>query len=278
MKILSFGEIIFDIYGENHCLGGAPLNFIAHCVKREADGSLVSAVGNDYLGKTALEMIKAYGIEDSYIHVSENFETGKCIVTLNGAGVPQYNLAENTAYDYIPVPETANRCFDVLYFGSLALRSEHNKETLKTLIDRKVANEVLVDINIRPPFYNKENLEFCLKNANILKVSDEELPLLSKTVFGDSENFIQSIKEAFKNIKMIILTCGAKGSIAYDLQNNKTYTAKAVPTRVVSTVGAGDSFSAAFICEYLKESSIEKCLEEASKLSAFVVAHKEAIP
>ena len=88
MKILSFGEIIWDVYETEKFIGGAPLNLAAHCSKQGAESFMLSAVGNDDLGSSALEIVKNFNVKTDFVSVNQEKETGKCIVTLNKSGVP----------------------------------------------------------------------------------------------------------------------------------------------------------------------------------------------
>ena len=282
MKILSFGEILFDVFGDSAQLGGAPLNFCAHAVRAGATGAVLSAVGDDELGKMALRQVASYGIDTRYIAVLGNKPTGRCLVTLNDAGVPRYDLLEDVAYDHIPVPTLEEKGYDVLYFGTLALRSSDNRKTLEQLLQKRIAGDVFVDVNIRPPFYSEESILFALRHATMLKISDEELNAVSEAVLGEGEyaaDFVASaIQKRFANIKLLILTCGEKGSVAYDLQTGDICRCDAVKTKVVSTVGAGDSFCATFLVNYLRGDGLAKALQKASRVSAWVVSQEGAIP
>lgn len=282
MKILSFGEILFDVYGDSANLGGAPLNFCAHAVRAGAEASMLSAVGNDDFGSNALSQVAGYGIDTRHTAVLSDKMTGKCLVTLNEQGVPSYNLLEDVAYDHIPVPQLNGESFDVFYFGTLALRSDDNRNTVETLLSRNVAKDVFVDINIRPPFYSDESILLALKHATLLKISDEELPVVAKVILGegehDPESVIFAIKERFSNVKLLILTCGAEGSVAYDMKTGEVSRCDAVKTKVVSTVGAGDSFCATFIVNYLQGVDTMTALQKASRISAWVVSQEGAIP
>ena len=282
MKILSFGEILFDVFGDSAKLGGAPLNFCAHAVRAGATGAVLSAVGDDELGKIALQQVASYGIETGHIAVLGNKPTGRSLVTLNDAGVPRYDLLEDVAYDHIPVPKLEGKGYDVLYFGTLALRSPDNRKTLGQLLQKKIAGDVFVDVNIRPPFYSEESILFALGHATMLKISDEELPVVSAVVLGAGAHTVDSvvsvIRERFANIKLLILTCGENGSAAYDLQTGDICRCDAVKTKVVSTVGAGDSFCAAFLVNYLRGDGVADALQKASRVSAWVVSQEGAIP
>ncbi len=281
MKILAFGEIIFDIFNGNATMGGAPLNFCAHAVRAGAQAYLMSAVGNDAYGLEARRKILHYGVDDTYVGVAEGYPTGTCDVRLNEKGEPTYTLADNTAYDYIPMPQELPDELDVFYFGTLALRNEHNRKLLRRILKLNPAKEIFVDINIRPPFDLFENIAMALKHATILKISEEELPLVIGRIFGGAyitSTAIYALTRRYKNLKLILLTRGEEGSVAYDQFDGEVHFCDAVKTQVVSTVGAGDSFSATFLVNYLNGDKCDEALRKASQVSAYVVSCKGAIP
>ena len=281
MKVLSFGEILWDIYPNGKYIGGAPLNFAAHFAKQGGDAYIISAVGNDDLGKSALEIIRNWGIKTDYISVLNTSETGKCLVKLDSKGLPSYNLLDNVAYDHITEPASFDTDFDALYFGSLALRNPKNRETLLRIISNNSFKEIFVDINIRKPFVSEEAIKISFENATIVKISDEELYCVTKLLFNSEFDYAQSSKvigNTYKNIKFVIITLGEKGSFVYDCRNEIEYFCKAEKVKVASTVGAGDSFSATFLNQYFRGNTINKCLKSASRVSAYVVSKTEAVP
>lgn len=280
MKLLSFGEILWDIYPAQKYLGGAPLNFAAHFSKHGGEAYMVSAVGRDSLGQAALEQLTAWRVNPAYIAQLEGKETGQCLVQLDEHGVPSYTIKQDVAYDYIDSAAVADG-FDALYFGSLALRSEHNRQELMRLINSHRFPEVFVDVNVRQPFVSRESLLICTENATVLKISDEELPLFSGEVFGreyDSAAVVKKLASTYGNLNVVIVTRGAQGSLAYDCRSNRTVRCDAEPVTVASTVGAGDSFSAAFLYRYMAGWDIPRCLKAASRVSAYVVSRTEAVP
>ena len=280
MKILSFGEVLWDVYPNKKCLGGAPLNFAAHFSKLGGEAYILSAIGNDQFKEETLKKLKAWGVCEDYLHIFDNYPTGVCNVTLNENGIPQYDLKRNVAYDYISC-DNIKADFDVLYFGSMVLRSGFNVDAITNLLKDKRFKEIFVDVNIRPPFYTKQTVEFCLSNATIIKISDEELPTVNGCISvdeGDAENVLKAIVQKFPQLKLVILTKGADGSVCYDALANRFYYCGAKKVEVVSTVGAGDSFSAAFLFKYLSGEGIENCLEFASDLSAYVCSKMDAVP
>lgn len=278
MKILSFGEVLWDVFESGEFIGGAPLNFAAHLAKMGENAYILTSVGKDALGTKTIEKINDFGVKTDYLSVVNTLETGKCLVTLDNNKIPQYNLLNNVAYDKI-LSENIPDDFNVLYFGTLALRNEFNRSALNKLLDSHCFKEVFVDVNIRPPFFSNDTVEFAVKNATILKISDEELPIISRLLSINCENdFAKNLCEKYRNLKLVIVTRGENGSYCFDADQNREYTAESVKVSVASTVGAGDSFSAAFLHKFLSGYDIGHCLNFASKVAAFVVSETEAIP
>ncbi len=278
VKIISFGEIIFDEYDKEKSLGGAPLNFSVHAAKCGAKVYLLSAVGNDELGKEALNSISNTGVDCRYIF-KNNLPTGKCLVKLNESGVPEYNILNNVAYDEIDASEEVfSNSFDVLYFGTLALRSNNNFAVVKKLISSANISTVFCDLNLRQPFFNDEIIKFCLENANIIKVSDSEIEYVCKKVLNvcKVEDGISKLSLNYNNIEQVVLTCGENGAFVYCLKDGKNYFEPAKKVKVVSTVGAGDSFAATYLVGLLQGKSISECLKKATIKSADVVGSKNA--
>lgn len=279
MKILAIGEIIFDIFNGEAEIGGAPLNFCAHCAALGAESALISAVGNDELATTALEKLDEFGVKTAYVQRND-FVTGQCLVTVKN-GSPEYNVLRPAAYDKIAITENKYDA-DVFAFGTLVQRDEISRKTVKNILENGNFREIFCDINLRPGCYDEESCRLCLENASILKISEEEEPLLHDfALYGiksDERETVKSICEKFGNIRLVLYTKGDNGSLIYDSLNDKFYDIPAVETEVVSTVGAGDSYSAAFLCKYMKSKDITASGEAGAKLSAFVVAHRGAVP
>ena len=281
MKILSFGEIIIDEYPDGWCLGGAPLNFAAHAVLSGAEGYLISAVGKDKYGELALDKIAGLGVDTRFISASDRLPTGRCIVRLDEGGVPKYDLLSCVAYDEIKcAKELSDMSFDAVAFGTLALRSEHNRAALCDILSQIPETCVYCDLNLRSPFYDRESVEFCLSRATVLKLSEDEVTECARLLLGidaDIHGSAVALAEHYSNLELIVITLGERGSLAYDTRSKEIYNCQAVPVKVVSTVGAGDSFGAAFLVAYLNSEPIGECLIHGAKRSAAVVAQQGAI-
>ena len=280
MKILSFGEIIWDVYPDKAVLGGAPLNFAAHATVWGSETHLLSAVGGDSLGRRAIGEIEKLGVSVRDVSVSDKALSGRCNVILNENGVPRYEIDPLSAYDLIQAPECLSG-YDIFSFGTLALRHEENRVLLRKILSEGSFSEVFTDLNIRPPFYSRESIELCLAGATVVKISDEDGAFISEALFSerqDVKTLAVALTEKYPNIKLILVTLGENGSLCYDSKTKEFTRVDAVKTEVVSTVGAGDSYGATFIVNYLKTGDIKRAMELAATVSAYVVSKKGAIP
>ena len=281
MKILSFGEIIWDVFPDDKYIGGATFNFAANLALFGADSYLLSSVGNDTLADEALTYVDKFKIKNDFISRCNDKETGQCIVHFDKVIGPYYTIKEDVSYDYLCFKERLiKEDFDALSFGSLALRSKNNFNLLDKLINSNKYKLLFCDINLRAPFYNEKVVNYCFDKANILKINDLEFNELINKDNKDNKDFKEVLKEFtnnHSNIKIVLLTCGEKGAYAYVKNQDKLYYQQAMKVDVVSTVGAGDSFGACFLYHYINDESIEDCLLKATIRSAKIVSQMSAI-
>ena len=279
MNVLAFGEVLWDVYPDKKIIGGAPLNFAAHLAKHGNSVSLLSAIGNDDEGADAVALMKGWGISTDLVAALSEKATGRCLVTLDANAVPSYDLLRDVAYDYIHCNKSLDD-FDVLYFGTLSLRSKQNMDLIKSILDSDSFEEVFVDLNIRQPFSTEEAVRFALEKATILKVSDEEMPFVAKVLNMeaiDHKAFAKDLSRLYPNLRCIVITRGAQGAYAFDVCKNEESSCDAIPVKLASTVGAGDSFSAAFLHQYHKK-SLDFALKYASMIAGYVVSNYDAVP
>lgn len=286
-KALVFGEIIWDVYPEKAEIGGAPLNFAAHAAQFGLHCTFVSAVGRDRYGEDAATAVRRFGIDDRYLEFN-SYPTGQCLVKLDEKRVPTFHVVENVAYDHITLT-AAERAqlvaepFDALYFGTLIQRSAGSRGTLRDLLpDLRIPN-VVCDVNLRKNCYDADSVSFCLNHATILKISGEEEPLLREMGFysvpdGSPETIAKALCARFPNLRTVLLTLGADGSFVYSAETGEQCRQPAVGETVVSTVGAGDSYTAAWLAKFLNGAGAAECTRKAAEVSGFVVAHRGSVP
>lgn len=279
-KALVFGEILWDIFGEEKTIGGAPFNFAAHLAGLGGSVTFCSAVGKDALGDEALRRIRASGVSTACT-AQVSYPTGACHVTLDGEGRPQYDLLRNAAYDAIPLPESIEDC-DLLYLGTLARRSPVSRDTARSLLTSGRFREVFVDINVRKPDISREVLEESLSRATILKLSREEAGclweygLLPET--RDESEIAEELPKRYPNIRLVLVTLDKDGALLYDAEHGVRIRSVKSVNPLISAVGAGDSFSACFAWNYLNGRSLSEALNRAVLLSDYVVTQLGAVP
>ena len=280
--VVGMGEALWDVLPEGKKIGGAPANFAYHVSQFGLPSCVVSAVGDDALGKEIIENFTSKGLNQLIAEVP--YPTGTVQVEIDPAGVPQYEIKENVAWDNIPYTahlEMLAEKTKAVCFGSLAQRNVVSRNTINRFLDAMPQNEetlVVFDVNLRQGFYNKEILCNSMKRCNILKINDEELVTVSR-MFGYPSIDLQDkcwILLGKYNLKMLILTCGINGSYVFTPGNVSFQPTPKV--EVADTVGAGDSFTAAFIASILKGKSVQEAHSTAVQTSAFVCTKKGAMP
>ena len=280
--IIGMGEVLWDVLPEGKKLGGAPCNFAYHVSQFGLDSCAVSAIGDDPLGKEIIENLDEKGV--NYHIDTVPYPTGTVQVELDSNGVPQYEIKENVAWDNIPYTERLEELAQqtkAICYGSLGQRNIVSRNTINRFLDNIPAENdplVVFDINLRQSFYTKEILCNSMKRCNILKINDEELVIVSR-LFGYPGIDLQDkcwILLGKYNLKMLILTCGINGSYVFTPGN---VSFQPTPTvNVADTVGAGDSFTAAFIASILRGESVEKAHSRAVEVSAYVCTQNGAMP
>ena len=282
MKAIVYGEVIWDVYPDSSVIGGAPFNFSANLAHLEDEVYLITVVGQDDLGKAAVEEMNKHGIHTDFVQ-KNNFQTGKCLVTLDNNGVPSYNVLTNTAYDNIELSDTTIERLngDVFYFNTLIQRNSVSKNTLEQILKRGSFTEIFCDINLRKDCFDKDSTDLCLKTATIVKISNEEGHFLEEMglIPITEKHFAQRVSEAYPNLKQVVYTLGKDGSEVYDRDSGALISSgRPAEVEVVSTVGAGDCFGATYMHRIMNGESISEALKKATERSNIVVANKEAVP
>ncbi len=280
--VVGMGEALWDVLPEGKKIGGAPANFAYHVSQFGLPSCVVSAVGDDALGTEIVENLTSKGLNQLVETVP--YPTGTVQVEIDQAGIPQYDIKENVAWDNIPytarLEQLAERTKAVC-FGSLAQRNVVSRNTINRFLDAMPQTPdslVVFDVNLRQGFYNKEILCNSMKRCNILKINDEELVTISR-MFGYPGIDLQDkcwILLGKYNLKMLILTCGINGS--YVFTPGKVSFQPTPKVEVADTVGAGDSFTAAFIASILKGKTVAEAHSQAVRTSAFVCTRPGAMP
>lgn len=278
--IVGLGEALWDCLPEGRKIGGAPANFAYHASQFGYEAHAVSAVGNDALGDETIEALKANGLKLCMPRV--DFPTGQVLVSLDEDGVASYDIKEGSAWDNIPftpeMEQLAGRCSAVC-FGSLAQRNEVSRNAIYRFLNATPKGCMRIfDINLRQNFYSKEVIQESLRWCNVMKINDEELVIIGR-MFGypglDIENKCWLILGKY-NLDMLVLTCGVNGS--YVFSKGAMSFLETPKVEVADTVGAGDSFTGAFVASILSGKTIPEAHRIGVNVSAYVCTQNGAMP
>lgn len=280
--IVGMGEALWDVLPEGKKIGGAPANFAYHVSQFGFDSRVVSAVGKDADGDEILDIFAQKKLRTQIERVA--YPTGTVQVTLDAVGVPQYEIKEGVAWDNIPFTDELKRLAlntRAVCFGSLAQRNEVSRNTINRFLDTMPDTDdqlKIFDINLRQNFYTKEVLCESMHRCNILKINDEELVTISR-IFDypgiDLQEKCRALITEY-DLKMLILTCGTNGSYVFTPGEVSFQETPRVP--VADTVGAGDSFTAAFTAAVLSRMPVGEAHKLAVEVSAYVCTQSGAMP
>lgn len=276
--VLGIGELLWDMLPDGKQCGGAPANVIFHLNRLGINSVLVSAVGNDPSGNELLDFLKNKNICTDFIGRNQ-LKTGIVNVTLDN-GIPQYEICRPAAWDNIVFSTSLRNILprvSAVIFGTLAQRDPRSRKTIREILKNLPQNSMKIfDINLRQNFYDADVIRTSLEFADVLKINDEELAVVSELFkySGDMQNVMRILAKQF-SLRVIILTLGAKGSMLFDGTSFSEYPVQ--PCKVVDTVGCGDSFLAAWCAAVLKGGSYHEGMVAGTKLSAKIAGQHGAM-
>lgn len=278
-KVCCFGEILWDILPDGPQPGGAPFNVAYHLTKLKITAGLISKTGEDPEGQKLRELLTKWNIDKSLLQSDPVNPTGKVLAFLGKDHEVKYEIVHPVAWDFIEPDDKAIAAVkNASYFvyGSLAARSKISRDTLFQFLEH--ARYKVFDINLRPPFFEKELLKSLLEKADMLKINREEFGIVWK-MFGNKLSSeaeqVNFIKEKW-SIKEVVMTRGANGA-SYFTENNN-YHNKGIPVNVSDTIGSGDAFLAAFIAGHLHKEDPGQILKEAVAMGSFIATKKGGCP
>jgi fructokinase len=279
--VVGIGELLWDMFPEGKKLGGAPANFAYHCKAFGLESFPVSCLGDDDLGREILPVLKSHDVDVSYIAIDAEHPTGTVSVELDENGKPEYIIHENVAWDHIPLTEEmlalAERT-DAVCFGSLAQRSEISQQTIRKFLNATKTDCIKIyDINLRQHYYCHDLIEEMLKISTVLKLNDEELPVVAELmgISGEEKTLIEQIASCY-SLDIVALTKGGNGSCLYHAGQFSEH--DGYPAKIVDTVGAGDSFTAVLAAGLLLGYDLDKINDLANKTAAYVCSQSGAMP
>lgn len=278
-RVICYGELLWDNLPTGRMAGGAPMNVAYHLNRLGAESQMITRTGEDQAGAGLIAFSSEIGLPIANIQIDHTHPTGEVIATIMANEEVVYDILPDAAWDFIAFQPNFSElaaAADAFVFGSLAARSSGSRETLFRLID--AAKYRVFDINLRAPHYSKEILHQLLSKADLLKLNNDELILLNSLFFveGSPEKDTMSFLLQTYEITEIILTKGSEGASYFTADEH--YTGKAYPVKVADTVGAGDSFLAAFLYKKFTGAPVSEAFDYARAMGAFIAGKKGGCP
>ena len=284
--ILGIGELLWDILPGKALLGGAPANFAVMAGRLGDHAAILSRIGRDEPGRQAIDTLNPMPVDTGCVEVDTVHETGR--VTVDFAGKePIYTIHKPVAWDFLDLSEEwvhlAERA-DALCFGSLAQRGVKSRQTIQTLVaeasDRCIR---IFDVNLRAPYYSGEIIEESLELATVMKMNEEEAPLVMRLLGIEQEppgDAIRTIAgrllEEFPSLRMIAMTRGARGSLLVTREEWNDH--PGFPVMVADAIGAGDAFTAAMTHYMLRGAGLATLNEAGNRWGSWVASQAGGMP
>jgi fructokinase len=266
-----FGEVLFDCFPDRRVLGGAPFNVAWNLHGLGQDPLFVGAVGDDEPGAEIGRIMADWGMDRSGLQVDPAHPTGRVQISLEG-GEPRYEIVPDQAYDHIratpALQALRGREGDILYHGSLALRSPESRATLGAMRER-LGGRVFLDVNLRDPWWDAGAVQAMLAAATWAKLNQDELHALAPGEYDSLQHRASDLLERF-GLAAVIVTCAAEGALVVAADGTAISRPAPAVEGLVDTVGAGDAFSAVTLTGLLNGWSWEVSLDRAAAFAARV--------
>jgi fructokinase len=283
MKIVSIGEVLWDILPGAEHLGGAPFNFAWHAHNLGYEVCFVSAVGNDRRGQQALEQMAEAGLSTHFVRHVPDHPTGTVTVSFDPSLGPQYRIHRPAAYDFPALSPVHFSALltpppDWIYFGTLQQMSVPARDLTRQLLDAAPAARRFYDVNLRLQSYTPELVRTLIQQSHVLKLSHQELPLVKEICGiegGSLEEFCRKIASVFA-LETFCVTRGAEGCSL--LLNGEYVEAPSFPIEVADAIGAGDAFSAALAHGISLGWPVPQVAEFANRVGALVASRPGGTP
>lgn len=280
--IVGLGELLWDLFPAGRQLGGAPANFAYHSAALGNRGLIASRIGDDELGREALDQLSRLGLSTDYVQTDPTHPTGTVEVQVDEQGQPDYIITENVAWDFMewtPAWQKLAAQTDAVCFGSLAQRSPQSRDTIRRFIKAVPDGSTRIyDVNLRQAFFSKEILTESLSLSEVVKLNDIELPQVIDILGlrgGNQEESARALLQAY-HLKLVCITRGEHGSLL--VTDTESAEHPGFPIKVADTVGSGDAFTVALVHHYLRQTPLAKIAEAANRMGSWVATQVGATP
>lgn len=284
--IVSLGELLIDftesgvspagmrLFEQN--AGGAVTNLLCAASQCGAKTGFIGKVGADMHGAFLKQSLVDTGVDVRGLIEAEDVFTTLAFVALNSGGEREFSFARKPGADTQLRPDELNQSMlehtRIFHTGSLSLTQEPARAATYEAIDRAKAAGAMIsyDPNYRASLWGskEEAIRFMrslIVTADIMKVSDEELPLLT----GETDLEKAADALADQGVKLVAITLGARG--AFVRVGGESRLVPGFRSNVVDTTGAGDAFFGGFLTRFLTSGKTLKniSLEDAADFARF---------
>lgn len=267
-KVIGIGEAVLDIiFKDNKPIeavpGGSAFNAITSLGRCGVSTSFISEAGNDHVGKYIIEFLKSNGVNADNVTTFPDSKSPVSLAFLNEKNDAEYIFYKDHPHDQLEFTYPDIQPDDIVLFGSFYAVNPVIRPQLVGLLDYARSHGAIIyyDVNFRPAHKDEviritpnliENLDY----ADIVRGSHEDFATLYKK--GDADKVYNA--EISFYCRQFIYTHGSQPvEVRGGRDMKKSYP---VPdTKVVSTIGAGDSFNAGFIFGMLKQGITRSDLE-----------------
>lgn len=266
-KLCIFGEVLFDHFPDGtSVLGGAPFNVAWHLQAFGCAPHFISRVGNDTEGEKVRKAMQDWGMDSNGLQTDASLPTGKVDVALIN-NEPSYDIVNPVAYDAIEPADNASGC-RWLYHGSLALREPASRRALKKLTSEHPGT-VFLDVNLRPPWWQQDEVLALIGHADWVKLNSDELEQLAPGM--SAGDFLDQ-----QGLRGLLVTHGAKGAEVLTAAGETITVQPERSNTVVDTVGAGDAFASVMILGLVKGWHLADTLQRAQTFASNIVGNRGA--
>lgn len=280
--MVGLGEILWDILPAGRILGGAPTNFAYMSNILGNRGVAASRLGDDPLGQEARQRLQSLGVTDEYVQHDHDFPTGTAEVLIDSTGQPTFTIRESVAWDclqWTPAWQQLSSDANVICFGSLAQRTPASADTIDRFLRNTRPDALRIfDANLRQSYYDPAVLTRSLERSNILKLSDQELPVIASHLGLNNvneEELVHGLIREF-HLDLVCITRADRGSQLLSQSECVSHPGFAVD--VVDAVGAGDAFTACLAHYFVRGHALVEIAEYANRVASWVTTQQGATP
>lgn len=272
-KLCIFGEVLFDHFPDGHSvLGGAPFNVAWHLQAFGLSPLFISQIGDDEQGRKIIQAMTEWQMDTSAVNTDAQLASGKVEIQLIN-DEPEYEIVSPSAWDSIGYNHALPADCELLYHGSLALRHEHNRSLLGSLLQHK-PHDVFLDVNLRNPWWDRNEILNMITDCDWLKLNIDELDL----IYPSSQSSMTRMQTLIEQhgLKGVILTQGSAGAKLMSENGSLHQVAPASEVEIIDTVGAGDAFTSVIITGLIKKWPMAITLQRAQLFASAIVGQRGA--